>query len=911
MSKFFEVDFRTGSPADKTGMRTYTIPNGIPKMYNNDNGKAIYLPSSGHRYVYSSTLLPPNEFTFVVFFKCLKADVGGVMRAYTISDGGADACSFMVKNGTGRIEIRLGSNNNISPIHTVDTKWHCFICTIDGISQTATGRVFLDNKELSYNRSTVSVQQNRSLFTQIGTITGSATEGAYISYVATYDHILSEQERNDIYTDFLRSYPTHKKQRQIEYTKPNDLSREKDIVVSNNLLLPGTTTNYYANDIAAWSLYGSNTKTQEGNAVKITYVDSALGAFCMFRASNNVVASDPLIGVKYKIRYRYKVTGTLDIRVYNGAAFVTLAGQTNTDWIEREDEFFCAVANNCYMAFLNMSAGEAVWIEFLEFKSYQGLVAAYNFKPIRNVLVDISGNGYNFTNYRVASTTRGIDYTKGRLAYSQMSSALNLGTTYSVLMRIIPKSIGSAILGNESSSTNYFNFASTTQLQYRTSTGALNQNITAIITGKEITLAFTRNNTTSLISYVDMVLYNGTLSDNSTFSFRNISKLFSSYGDIEMIDLRIYNYAISEQQIKDYHNQFAKEVYIQEDFTNNGADGISKVPYSWYKGSGVYKIGEIPFANVGYTQGYIDYESGLVGSLTAGVGQSATYTLNTTNPISGTQDALIDITVQGSTGNRPFIPGLFNNNMKIGGRYRFSFDYKMLQGTNQLYAIYTGSSTYNVFIDMIGEGFISVDFTATGQSSGVFPYFINNISKFQIDNLKCIEISHELPTIVGGTKYLECVTSGTIALPSKQAYGTWEFDLYKGADASEISCYYINNNDKLSPSVGYRTSFSNTERVTLQRAVNGSSVVDNFTISSYIQNNTWYRIKITRTLSGVITLYIKGGTFGNEYVLVSMIGGLGTNPITDNTYTTSNFFTIVLDVGSRIANIIMRKGIEV
>jgi hypothetical protein len=49
---------------------------------------------------------------------------------------------------------------------------------------------------------------------------------------------------------------------------------------------------------------------------------------------------------------------------------------------------------------------------------------------------------------------------------------------------------------------------------------------------------------------------------------------------------------------------------------------------------------------------------------------------------------------------------------------------------------------------------------------------------YEVKNFVVEELD-PLPTITDGTKYLECTSNGTIAIPSKQAYGTWEFDLTK------------------------------------------------------------------------------------------------------------------------------------
>ena len=78
----------------------------------------------------------------------------------------------------------------------------------------------------------------------------------------------------------------------------------------------------------------------------------------------------------------------------------------------------------------------------------------------------------------------------------------------------------------------------------------------------------------------------------------------------------------------------------------------------------------------------------------------------------------------------------------------------------------------------------------------------------------------------------------------------------------------------------------------------------------YIAINTWYRIRITRSTSGVFTVYILGGNFTN-WTLVSTTGGSGTNPVTDNTYTTSSYFVMDLDANDRVSGINIQSQIKV
>ncbi len=159
-----------------------------------------------------------------------------------------------------------------------------------------------------------------------------------------------------------------------------------------------------------------------------------------------------------------------------------------------------------------------------------------------------------------------------------------------------------------------------------------------------------------------------------------------------------------------------------------------------------------------------------------------------------------------------------------------------------------------------------------------------------------------------GTKYMECTSAGTIALPSDTAYGTFEFDLYR-VTASETRIYFIHSKPRVIDN-GYFFRISSTELIGFYRIDSGVSQFRNFTAVGYTTPNTWYRIKITRTLDGEFTVYIKGGSFGDEYVLVDVSGGSGTNPIIDTDYTISKYFMVAIGTGDRISNILIKEGVE-
>jgi len=158
-----------------------------------------------------------------------------------------------------------------------------------------------------------------------------------------------------------------------------------------------------------------------------------------------------------------------------------------------------------------------------------------------------------------------------------------------------------------------------------------------------------------------------------------------------------------------------------------------------------------------------------------------------------------------------------------------------------------------------------------------------------------------------GTKYLRTDVAGIVAFPSNQAYGRWSFDLYKGGESNLLSVNFISDiRDRTYNDAKYAFIVWSNETLRISKDDNGLFI----TVNSYISNNTWYHIDIERTNAGVFSVYITGGAFTTK-TLVSTSGGSGTNPVTDNTYTTSKYFVLDLDAGDRITNIKMYKGIPV
>jgi hypothetical protein len=121
----------------------------------------------------------------------------------------------------------------------------------------------------------------------------------------------------------------------------------------------------------AWTPYGSNTLANVGNALEITYVNHASGAY---EPLNNAadLSSDLTLGTFYRFAYRTKVnTGTvfplLDPGGANGSIAWTVNNTTLANYIA---DFRCGHASNGTFQHSGMGTGEVVTIDDLSLKAF-------------------------------------------------------------------------------------------------------------------------------------------------------------------------------------------------------------------------------------------------------------------------------------------------------------------------------------------------------------------------------------------------------------------------------------------------------------------------------------------------------------------------------------------------------------
>lgn len=148
------------------------------------------------------------------------------------------------------------------------------------------------------------------------------------------------------------------------------------------------------NTVAAWTASGTNTVEQDGDAVKITYVDNAAGAVALFSAASGL-SSNLTVNSFYRITYEIKVnSGSVNAAVVNATTNQNTA-VTSTTYITQQFTFQASnVATNNF-TFANLSAGEIVWVKNISVKLLNGNHAIQSTAAARPTYrVDVNGRPY-------------------------------------------------------------------------------------------------------------------------------------------------------------------------------------------------------------------------------------------------------------------------------------------------------------------------------------------------------------------------------------------------------------------------------------------------------------------------------------------------------------------------------------
>lgn len=870
MAKIIDYDFRKGSIVNKGTLATTEVLTGAT-IQNSEKGMAMVATNvSSHCLTVTTSL----SGTYTVEF---------AVRVDSVPTGSGYFSDFRFNSGTGYIYSAaytgLDASSGTKYINgvvsaTLAPKGQWMHIVVSGISIITTK---------------VPINSNSNA--------GQGCVGKYAFY-RIYEGTLTASEVAKLYTDYLNSQPIGKPKRGFLMNKPNDLSSEVNKTVGSNVLTNPTFTTWSGSNPNqtpnGWSILNTNANNyfQEG-------VNG--GVRCLMVGSNILMYQLAKIPVgKCKIIINATVTsGVLSIEETNGGTVLGTISASGNTIIE-----YTATASNG-IRFGRSSGTVDITINSFYIYPLSGLVAAYNMKPNGLTLTDISGNGYNGTiNPPYINTLNGIKLTNQGTSYITTAMYV-LGTqNFSMSFRYNALNGSSNILfrmgGGYSTAAPGISLT-TAGLQFSSSARVyVNGGGTAIPTDNKThnaTIVCNRSGAISL--YVDSVLFHSVdISAYSSESVTNSTTLNISQSGvqgavIELEDFRWYNRALSLQEVKDYHNQFAKQPYIVEDFSDVPADGNAIVPREWIKTSGTFKAGEISIAS---------------GNLTSGVWE------NTHSTSFDTFTGASAAGFVGSSATAENARARILATMTVGKRYRMTFNATFTNCTINI----TGGVNYggaNTPVIAMSQGFNNMEFTLTTASTEILLALTSSgAPTLTISNFSLVEIP-PLPTLTKGTKYIECVTAGNLGTSSKLAFTTWRFGFLKGADANVFEYTFVAKDltPRASGVMGmYTIVIGSDEALYLIKDFN---TYVTRTVAGYVPNNTYLEVEVRRTNAGIFTTLIRGGSFVptagyDGWTLVSVTGGSGANPSTaETTYTTSNYSFFNTKAGDRLFKPITINGV--
>lgn len=127
------------------------------------------------------------------------------------------------------------------------------------------------------------------------------------------------------------------------------------------------------NTAAARTVGGTNLVEQDGDAVKVTFVDNSAGASINFSAVGGLTAN-LTVGAWYRVTGEAKVnTGSVDLSFL--AAVTTNIPVTSTTYVPFEVYILASNATACLTRFANMGAGEIVWTRDIKVCQISGIPA--------------------------------------------------------------------------------------------------------------------------------------------------------------------------------------------------------------------------------------------------------------------------------------------------------------------------------------------------------------------------------------------------------------------------------------------------------------------------------------------------------------------------------------------------------
>ena len=193
-------------------------------------------------------------------------------------------------------------------------------------------------------------------------------------------------------------------------------------------------------------------------------------------------------------------------------------------------------------------------------------------------------------------------------------------------------------------------------------------------------------------------------------------------------------------------------------------------------------------------------------------------------------------------------------------------------------------------LNLLGEDWNISTTNETGGSLSNSPFIVDTGS-WKIED----------STTYPGQKRINCKSTGNAYISSAQAFGTWDFTVFK-EDASETQIVFIADTigtTGASGQDGYLFELQADEAIEFARVTNGSTSTLFRTNAGHVSAETSLRFRITRDSSGEFTLY----EFVSGAWQLIADGATGSNPVTETTHVSSSYMNLDFPTGDEIENI--------
>lgn len=572
MAKVFQTAFKEGSLIDKYSGNNFTLA-AAAAFAKTEKGLGLNLPQvNGYAYTTLPTIftnIGTTNFSISLYCKINTTDPNWSGAIFNAGSTAVNEVMLWLYGGKIELTVCDAAAAYYSKKATTAYKhgqWYHIIIT--WVAATNTVALYIDGvlNDIAGTGTNGAATSNLTLGSQT-TYAWQTSTNCTFGEVAIYDHILTATERVNLYSEFLKTYPIQKGiEENLEYPKPTDLSNlvysrmEADILDGFNVT------------DAAWT-HDCMTGYPDYNYLSMT--------------TGEYIKTDTIVlkqGSKYRCFYNLQLASAsnLSFRLKDFDLANTYHTWTYSGGVVQEGffDFTATTVSGTGIGFDAANAG-SVYLFSLQIFELTGLVAAYNMiSSPDGVLMDISGEGYNGTIAPgIISTDKGLFFNGGSTVEigAGFDDKLDSTQEWTIAIRFNGNKTPTEDAAAISNGTHNISIGVDQQWMkywagYYDGSNYQRLDGPAFSINKWIDIVLI-NHSGFITAYFNGV--SGSTSIGAILSGNVGTRLgakstFNGFFNGEVSDVKIFNYAFSEQEAIAYHNSFAKQISQRHSFDSDG-----------------------------------------------------------------------------------------------------------------------------------------------------------------------------------------------------------------------------------------------------------------------------------------------------------------------------------------------------